>query len=110
VKFISFHFKPFYGIYKGENCQGVKIIITDKKEYRPVAVQYLILGILKSLYPKTFMYRLKKSSKKMFCMVNGTDKVYEILVKEKFPAWKLIEFQKNQHKDFFKKRKKYLLY
>jgi len=110
VEFLPFYFKPFYGLYRGENCQGVKIIIKDKKKCKPVCVQYFIVGMLKSLYPKIFIDKLRKAPKKMFCMINGTDKVYEILLKEKFPAWKLIEFQKRRHLEFLKKRKKYLLY
>jgi uncharacterized protein YbbC (DUF1343 family) len=110
VFFMPFHFTPFYGGYKKEKCHGVKIVITDKKNYEPISVQYLILGMIKSLYPKEFLKRISLSSKEMFCKANGTDKIYEILLKEPFPAWKMIKFQKDQRKDFLKIRKKYLLY
>jgi uncharacterized protein YbbC (DUF1343 family) len=111
VFFMPFYFKPFYGLYEGQNCQGVKIVITNRKEYRPVTVQYLILGILKSLYPKVFLEKLEMSraAKSMFFKVNGTRKVFDILKNEKFPAWKLIEFQKKERGEFLKKRKKYLI-
>lgn len=111
VYFHPFYFKPFYGLYKGEECQGVKIIITDKKKYKPVSVQYLILGIIKSMYPKEFEKRLVKSKKciDLFCKANGTEKIYQILLKEKYPAWKMIELQNSQNKFFTEKRKKYLI-
>src|SRR5262249_42005534 len=62
IHFQPFYYKPFWGLYKGIHCQGVLLRITDAKTYRPLAVQYLILGLLKSLYPKEFMQRLESSS------------------------------------------------
>ena len=75
VKFIPFNFRPHYGLYKEEDCSGVKIIITDNEKYRPVATQYLILGMLKSLYPKIVIEKMEASKvgKELFDKVNGTD-------------------------------------
>lgn len=110
VKFIPFHFKPFYGVYKGKNCHGVMIQIIDEKKYRPVIVQYLILGILKSLYPNQFLkfFKNSKNKKLHFAKVNGTDEVYNILLKEKYPTWKLIALDREKRKSFLTVRKKYL--
>lgn len=113
VKFIPFYFKPFYGAYKNKDCQGIKIIITNKMKYRPLAVQYLIIGMLKSLYPEKVKEKLKMQSAekiKTFCLVNGNKDIYNFLVNERFPAWKMIQFQEDKIKEFKEKRKKYLLY
>lgn len=111
VHFQPFYFRPFWGLYKGLDCQGVLIQITDAKIYKPVSVQFLLLGMIKSLYPKEFTKRLvESSSKDLFCKANGTDAVYEILLKEKYPAWKLIDLHKVEREAFLEKRKKYLLY
>jgi uncharacterized protein YbbC (DUF1343 family) len=111
VRFQPYHYRPFWGMYKGVDCQGVLIRVTDSKIYRPVAVQYLLLGILKSLYPKEFMQRMNKTGpKELFCKANGTDLVYQILTEEKYPAWKLIDLQKAEREAFMELRKKYLLY
>ncbi|HEU64749.1 MAG: hypothetical protein KR126chlam4_01286 [Candidatus Anoxychlamydiales bacterium] len=113
VKFIPFYFKPFYGAYRNKDCQGVKIIVTDKMKYRPLGVQYLIIGMLKSLYPEKVKEKLKNQSEakiKTFCLVNGNKDIYNFLVNEKFPAWKMIQFQEDKVKEFKEKRKKYLLY
>ncbi|PIS02342.1 MAG: DUF1343 domain-containing protein [Chlamydiae bacterium CG10_big_fil_rev_8_21_14_0_10_42_34] len=111
VHFQPFHFRPFWGLYKGVDCEGVLIQITDAKIYKPLSVQYLLLGMLKSLYPKEFEKRLASGgSKDLFCKANGTDAVYEILLNEKYPAWKLIELHKKERESFLEKRKKYLLY
>ncbi|MGB7979033.1 MAG: DUF1343 domain-containing protein [Chlamydiales bacterium] len=111
VHFQPYHFRPFWGLYKGLDCQGVLIQITDPKTYKPLSVQFLLLGMLKSLYPKEFLKRFANTSRKdLFCKANGTDAVYEILLKEKYPAWKLIELHKTEREAFLEKRKKYLIY
>ena len=111
VHFHPFHFRPFIGQYKGTNCEGVLIQISDPKIYKPLAVQYLILGMVKSLYPDEFLKRMKKgSSKDLFCKANGTAFVYDTLLNEKYPAWKLIDLHKEEREAFLIKRKKHLLY
>jgi uncharacterized protein YbbC (DUF1343 family) len=111
VYFHPYHFRPFYGLYKGADCQGVLIQISDSKIYKPLSVQFLLLGMLKSIYPKEFSKRLAETTKKdLFCKANGTSAIYEILINEKYPAWKLIEFHKTEREAFLEKRKKYLLY
>jgi uncharacterized protein YbbC (DUF1343 family) len=113
VKFIPYYFRPFYGPYKGQDCQGVKIEILDKINYRPLTVGYLIIGILKSLYSEILSEKLKKlPSNKIdtFCKVNGNKEIYNLLINEKYAAWKMIQFQEDKIKEFQEKRKKYLLY
>ncbi len=111
IHFQPFYFRPFWGLYKGIDCQGVLIQIVDEKNFRPISVQYLLVGLLKSLYPKEFSKRMEESKgKELFCKANGTDQVYEILMKEKYPAWKLMEIDRAERESFLEKRKKYLLY
>ncbi len=62
VYFLPFHYRPFYGAYKGKDCQGVMIVVTDARTYRPVSTQYMILGILKNLYPKQVLAKLNRPS------------------------------------------------
>ncbi len=108
VHFLPYHFRPFWGRFKAQDCEGVLIQITNVRTFKPVSTQYLILGLLKSLYPKEF--QLEKMNKDLFCKANGTNAILDILKEEKFPAWKLIEFQKEERKSFLEKRRKYLLY
>jgi len=113
VKFIPFYFKPFYGPYKDKDCQGIKIEILDRNNYKPISVGYLIMGMLKSLYPEKLNEKLKTLSKEkinVFCLVNGNKEIYELLLNEKYAAWKMIQFQEDKIKEFQEKRKKYLLY
>lgn len=110
VRFQPFHYTPFFGRYSGEPCHGVLIIITDCKSYLPVTTQFLIIGILKNLYPSEFQKGLEasKSREEMFNKVNGTDKVLQILKEEQYIIWKLRALHQHERKLFLEKRKKYL--
>ncbi|MCI0381849.1 MAG: DUF1343 domain-containing protein [Chlamydiae bacterium] len=113
VHFVPICYRPFYGKFKGELCQGVKIVITDFKSYYPMKTQYLLIGMLKTIYPKEFKKRLQELSndeRKMFCHINGNEKIYYLLLHEKYAAWKLIQFEEAERQQFLEKRQKYLLY
>lgn len=112
VQFHPFHFRPFFGRFAKKECHGVLIIVTDKTTFQPVSTQYLLIGILKSLYPKQFATALIASSdrKRMFDKVNGTKQIYHILQTEQYVAWKLKQVHEERRKAFAKKRKPYLLY
>lgn len=113
VYFAPFYYRPFYGLYKGEDCQGVMIVVKDVKTYRPVSTQYMILGILKNLYPKQVQSKiqsLQQTKKNLFCKANGNEKMFMLLRDEKYVAWKMILYQKEERDQFLQERKQYLLY
>ncbi|HRW58107.1 MAG TPA: DUF1343 domain-containing protein [Chlamydiales bacterium] len=109
VYFHPIAYKPFYGLHKGKLCNGVKIVIYDHKIYQPVSTQFFLLGILKSLYPKK-VEQILKSSNEMFCKACGTDEIYQFLLNDKFPSWKMVSSYRESIESFKKKREKYLLY
>lgn len=111
VHFNPFHYKPFYGSYKGKECHGVLIIVDDRVKYRPLNVQYAILGMLKSLYPKIFKTKLAALSsqkKSLFCKACGGEGIISLLKNEKYVTYKLLDFQGKEREAFLTKRKKYL--
>ena len=113
VHFKPFHYRPFYGSLKGKDCHGVLIQVTDSIQYRPLTIQYMLLGILKSLYPqkvKQLLSKMSESKKKLFCKACGNDEMWRIITQEKFIAWKLIKFQSDEREAFMEKRSKYLIY
>jgi uncharacterized protein YbbC (DUF1343 family) len=113
ARFVPFHFKPLYGLYKGEECQGVLIVVLDRSVYMPVKIQHLILGMIKTMYPKIVEKKLSaltKSKKKLFCNAAGGEEILSIFCQDKYPAWKMIEYQSDKRQAFSEKRKKYLLY
>lgn len=113
VEFFPFTFQPYHGLYKGEKCEGVLIMVHNPKIFRPVTTGYLILGILKTLYPKEVadrLAKLKDSQRSMFNKVNGNDKIFQLLMETKCVAWQLASIDQEERKLFLKKRKQYLLY
>jgi uncharacterized protein YbbC (DUF1343 family) len=113
VFFMPFHYRPFYGLHKGKDCQGVMIVVTDPRRFRPVSSQYMILGILKNMYPKQVVARLsaiEDSKKELFCKACGNEEMLTLIKVEQYIAWKLILYQKEEREQFLTERKKYLLY
>ena len=113
VHFIPFDYRPFYGSMKGVNCHGVLIRITDPSTYQPLAVQYLLMGMLKSLYPKRVKEAFEKQEagkRRLFNLANGNEEIYRLMVDEQYVAWKMIGYQKVEREQFKEARKKYLLY
>lgn len=113
VKFLPFHFKPYFGPYKTEECHGVRILVTDPKLFRPTSVAYMMMGVLKSLYPQEVVKRLKALPEKkrtLFCKANGNNVIWDLLLKEKYAGWKMVSVDQEERKAFLDKRQKYLLY
>ncbi|MBT4445228.1 MAG: DUF1343 domain-containing protein [Waddliaceae bacterium] len=112
VHFQPFYYTPFYAKYKDAECEGVYIVITDPLTYKPVSTQYLLIGMLKNLYPQQFKNAIKAATerKEMFCKVNGTEEIYTIMTTEKYIAWELQEVHKERREAFKEHRKQYLLY
>jgi len=111
VSFKPFYYRPFNGKFADENCEGVLIVVTDVKKYKPVTTQYLIIGLLKSLYPQQFKKAINdtKSRKEMFCKVNGTDEVYQMMIGDQPIAWPLRSLHQKEREVFAEMRKKYLI-
>lgn len=111
VSFLPFHFRPFHGRFAQENCQGVQIVITDQKCYKPVGTQYLIIGVLKNMYPQKMKASLieAESRRDMFCKVNGTEEVYRIMTELDHVIWPLRSLHQKEREAFMIKRKKYLI-
>jgi uncharacterized protein YbbC (DUF1343 family) len=111
VQFRPIYYRPFFGSFAQKDCQGVQIVITDKKVFKPVETQYLLLGTLKSVYPEMFDKALKESAnrKEMFCKANGTEKVYKLLRDEKYVVFPLKKLCQEARQEFIPLRKKYLL-
>lgn len=110
VHFQIFHFTPFYGLFKGQECNGFRIIITDKRNYKPVATGYHIIEALLKLYPERFNFSVaSKSNIDMFDKVNGSD-----IIRKQFQngikVEEIVRSYQSELKEFIEKRKKYLLY
>lgn len=111
VHFFSFSLIPFFGRFTSKPCEGVLVKVTNPAVYKPVTTQYVLLGVLKSLYPKHFAEGLKEMQerKEMFSKINGTAKIYDLLEKDPFVIWKLRTLAQEGRDAFMQIRKRYLL-
>lgn len=111
VYFQPFHFKPFFGRFQGKVCHGVRILVRDSKTYKPVSTQYLIIGLLKSLYPEHFDKALEGLEKKqrIFSQVSGSEEVFRIIKNETYISWPLQSIHEERRAKFLSHRKKYLI-
>jgi uncharacterized protein YbbC (DUF1343 family) len=112
VQFHPFYFRPFFGRCKKQTCSGVRIVVTDPAAYRPVTTQFIMLGLIKSLYPEQFREKLVSDPARhaFFCKVVGTDQVLKIIQGEKLIAWKLASLDEEARQAFVQRRAPYLLY
>lgn len=51
VRFVPLRFTPDASVFKGEECGGVNLIVTDRAQFRPVRVGIEIAAALRRLYP-----------------------------------------------------------
>lgn len=114
VFFQPFYYRPFFGKYKLEDCQGVRIVILDPHTYLPVTTQYMIMGIIKTLYPSKFeeaLNHLVKSNSRRdnFNKLNGSEEILRLITQEKYFIWKIREKFQKDRETFLGLRKKYLI-
>ncbi|HXF42311.1 MAG TPA: exo-beta-N-acetylmuramidase NamZ domain-containing protein [Pyrinomonadaceae bacterium] len=102
VRFVPVKFTPRSSVYKGQECSGVNILVTDRNSLRPVLTGFAIAETLKTLYPKDWelqnFNRLLVSSK-IFEMFSRGESMDEILR----------EFSESAE-GFRKRRARFLLY
>ncbi len=113
VYFQPFYFRPFFGKFKSEDCQGVRIVMTHPLVYLPVTTQFTVMGVLKNLYPKKFdeaMQTVLASNhrKETFHKLNGNENILKLVCEEKFFVWKIRDIFKKDREKFLISRKKYL--
>lgn len=76
LKFRPIYFKPFYGTFKDENCQGIEIHILNFRKAKLAEVQFYIMQELNELYPEKAVF--ENADKKRFSMfdkVSGSDQI-----------------------------------
>ncbi|MGE3953619.1 MAG: exo-beta-N-acetylmuramidase NamZ domain-containing protein [Parachlamydiales bacterium] len=109
IQFQPFAFTPFSGRFKGQLCNGVRLVITDYATFKPASTQFLILGVLKSLYPEKVKEGIPKN-REMLAKASGSEAFYQILADEPYISWKLIGLHGKEREAFKKRRAPYLLY
>jgi len=102
VSFTPMKFTPREGLYKGEQCGGVKIGIKDREAFRSMRMGLEIADALHRLYPKDF--QLKKINELL-----GSDSTINRLERGDTPA-AIVEGWSKDLANFRAMREKHLLY
>jgi len=102
VRFVPTHFTPVSGLYHGQLCQGISLVITDRASLDPMLMGLTIAVGLHKLYPEHFSFD------KMIELVGNADTIAKLKAGEA-PARIVWDWQADIRK-FRKMRHKYLIY
>jgi uncharacterized protein YbbC (DUF1343 family) len=110
LEFRPIYFKPFYAVFKDENCQGVQIHILNYRKARLSEVQFYLMQELNKLYPdKAVFNNANKDRFNMFDKVSGSDQIRLLFTKNNsFEDIK--EYWYKDVDNYRKVAKKYYLY
>lgn len=108
VLFRPLHFKPYYGIFKDQICQGVQIHLTDPQIYKSYSAGFFIMETVMKLYPEHNLFAEPRRLR-MFNKVVGCDWITHDL-KNQVPVSKIEDKWQQALLEFNEVREKYLLY
>jgi uncharacterized protein YbbC (DUF1343 family) len=120
------HFKPFYGTFKGEKCEGVQVHIDPKSAESIVEINYrlarligapMLFRVTEQVFQKQEDEAAKKANRKpkpverykMFDKVSGSDEPRKWLLEGR-PLEPLFEQWRRECAQFAEARKPHLLY
>jgi len=110
LEFRPIYFKPFYSVFKDENCQGVQIHIMDYRKAKLGEVQFYMMQELAKLYPdKAVFNNANKDRYNMFDKVSGSDQIRLRFAKNN-SIDDMIGFWNKDVENYLKISKKYYLY
>lgn len=90
--------------YKNENCNGIKILITDRDKFTSVKFGIILIAAFHKLYPNEFKFKNDSFDKLV-----GDSSIRQ-KINNGIPAEEIIQSYQNELNDFNELRKKYLLY
>jgi uncharacterized protein YbbC (DUF1343 family) len=102
VRFVPIRFQPNASKFANEDCEGVNIIVTDRKTFRSVPVGLVIALGLRELFPKDW-------EMKNFNRLLGSEKVFSA-VEQGTTLSKLEELIAPELEEYNKRRAKFVLY
>ncbi len=108
VIFRPLYYKPYYGLFKGEVCQGVQIHLTDATVYKSYLNGFYIMSVIRRLYPDHNLFA-KSSRLKMFNKVVGCDWIAHD-IQNNVPVQEIENKWQKELNAFTQIREKYLLY
>ncbi len=102
VRFYPVSFTPQSSKYAGQKCQGVYILVTDRRSFRPVRLGLEVAALLHRLYPEK--YRLEEEENLL-----GSERVLNQILAGEDPAGIANAWQADET-HWQQLRRRYLLY
>jgi len=102
VKFVPVRFTPRSGLYQGEPCQGVALVVEDRASLYPMWMGMEIAAALQKLYPQQFAFE------KLLRLLGNAATVERL--RRGDPPDRIVEDWRDELEAFRKIRAKYLLY
>ncbi|MCH5346086.1 MAG: DUF1343 domain-containing protein [Muribaculaceae bacterium] len=110
VLFRPLHFKPFYGMYKGENIQGVEVYITDPAKAPLSLIQFYVMQELARMYPDHKALDVAKPARlNMFDKVVGSPKIRELFAR-RYRVEDMVDYWNKDVESFNRQKARYHLY
>lgn len=110
IHFRPIHFKPFYSTFKGEQCEGVQLHITDYKSVRLTEIQFYIMQELARLYPEQMVFDCANPSRfEMFDKVCGSNQI-RLRFSEQHRVSNILTYFRKDEQNFRILSKRYYLY
>ena len=57
VRFAGNNFRPVEHPWKGEQCRGIRLVVTDRNAFRPVRTGLALLAVIRRLHPDLFSWK-----------------------------------------------------
>jgi uncharacterized protein YbbC (DUF1343 family) len=74
VAFRKLFFTPTFSKWKGELCEGIELLLVDRKEFEPVKTGFILFDIVKRLHNEfDFIPPFKKGNPHFIDFLNGSD-------------------------------------
>jgi uncharacterized protein YbbC (DUF1343 family) len=102
VRFVADRFTPDSGLYKGEMCEGARVVVTDRASFESMRMGIEIAAALSKLYPSKF------DVTKMIALVGNAETIRKLKAGETPAA--IVASWSEELEASRKMRAKYLLY
>ncbi|MEJ5244700.1 MAG: DUF1343 domain-containing protein [Bacteroidota bacterium] len=109
VSFFKAQFRPFYGKFKEQTCEGILFKFTCNENFYPMKFGAILISAIKSVHPELFNKSdIPNKTKEMFIKVTGTEDYFNSLFSPN--DFSYIRLCSRGIEQFNKIRNKYLLY
>lgn len=113
VKFRPIHYTPYYGIFKGQNVEGVEAFITEPEKAQLTTIQFYVMQELHKMYPKQSPLTATAANKnniKMFDNVVGNKEIRNGLLRNDYNVESILPVWNKDTERFNYKKQRYHLY